>query len=163
MLRHAFDTQKLRAFGPVFLWQNSGGSGVNSPAKRRSLSSIAVEPDPQFRLSERDFSQLSVVPSKRMKPSRLGVSRNRKARHHSGSGLSVLAGCCPECNSSVESCSGFHRISGAAHGADNILHMRKIERLAQASDMHVDGALIHIDIVAPDAIQQLRAGEHPAG
>lgn len=26
--------------------------------------------------------------------------------------------------------SGFHRVAGAAHGADDILHVRKIERLA---------------------------------
>ena len=39
--------------------------------------------------------------------------------------------------------------------------MTAIERLAQAPDMHVDRALVDIDVAAPDAVEQLLAGKHP--
>src|ERR1700687_3616197 len=55
------------------------------------------------------------------------------------------------------------RVAGAAHGADRILLAAGIEQFAQAADMHVDGALVDIDIAAPDAVEQLLAAEHPAG
>ena len=54
---------------------------------------------------------------------------------------------------------GFVEIADTANGADDILHVREVERLAQTPDMHIDRAFIHVDIVAPDAIQQLRAGK----
>src|SRR5262249_3796406 len=55
------------------------------------------------------------------------------------------------------------RVAGAAHGANRGLLAARIEQLAQAADMHVDGALVDIDVAAPDAVEQLLAGEHPAG
>ena len=55
------------------------------------------------------------------------------------------------------------RIAGAAHGADRIGGVAAVERLAQAADMHVDGALVDIDVAAPDAVEQLLARKHPAG
>src|SRR5580704_6649423 len=55
------------------------------------------------------------------------------------------------------------RIAGAADGADRVDGVAAVERLAQAADMDVDGALVDIDVAAPDAIEQLLAGEHPAG
>src|SRR5690606_23600047 len=35
------------------------------------------------------------------------------------------------------------------------------ERLAQAPDVHVHGALIHVDVAAPDVVENLVAGVHP--
>ena len=55
------------------------------------------------------------------------------------------------------------RVAGAAHGADRILLAAGIEQLAQAADMHVDGALVDIDVAAPDAVQQFLARERAAG
>src|ERR1700749_5352104 len=54
------------------------------------------------------------------------------------------------------------RVAGAAHGADRVLLAARIEQLAQAADMHVDGALVDIDVAPPDAVEQLLAREHPA-
>src|SRR5580692_1597331 len=55
------------------------------------------------------------------------------------------------------------RIAGAAYGADRIDGVAAVERLAQAADMDVDGALVDIDVAAPHAVEQLLAGKHPAG
>src|ERR1700675_4541677 len=55
------------------------------------------------------------------------------------------------------------RVAGAAHGADRILLAAGIEQLAQAADVDVDGALVDIDVAAPDAVEQLLAREHAAG
>src|ERR1700747_1569519 len=55
------------------------------------------------------------------------------------------------------------RVTGAAHGADRILLAAGVEQLAQAPDMHVHGALVDIDIAAPDAVEQLFAAEHAPG
>src|ERR1700724_309218 len=55
------------------------------------------------------------------------------------------------------------RIAGAANGADRIDGVAAVERLAQAADMDVDGALVDIDVAAPHAIEQLLAGKYPAG
>src|SRR5450756_2815435 len=54
------------------------------------------------------------------------------------------------------------RIAGPAHGTDRVGHVAAIDRLAQPADMHVHGALVDIDIAAPDAVEQLLAREHPA-
>jgi hypothetical protein len=48
---------------------------------------------------------------------------------------------------------GFHGISGAAHGADDILHVGEVQRLAQATDMDIDGAFVDIDVMTPDAVE----------
>src|SRR5580658_7840804 len=55
------------------------------------------------------------------------------------------------------------RIAGAAHGADRIDGVAAVERLAQAADMDVDGALVDIDVAAPHPVEQLLAREYPAG
>ena len=55
------------------------------------------------------------------------------------------------------------RIAGAANGADRILLAARVEQLAQPPDMHVHGALIDIDVAAPDAVEQLLAAEDAAG
>src|SRR6185369_17924142 len=55
------------------------------------------------------------------------------------------------------------RVAGAAHGADRILLAAEIEQLAQAADVDVHGALVDIDVAAPDAVQELLAAEHAAG
>src|SRR5579871_2164399 len=52
-------------------------------------------------------------------------------------------------------------VAGAADGADRILLAAGIEQLAQAADMHVDGALIDIDVAAPNTVEQLLTREHP--
>src|SRR6476619_5688627 len=55
------------------------------------------------------------------------------------------------------------RVAGAADGADRILLAAGVEQLAQAADMDVDGALVDIDVAAPDAVEQLFARKHAAG
>src|ERR1700684_1382903 len=55
------------------------------------------------------------------------------------------------------------RVAGAAHGADRIDGVAAVERLAQAADMDVDGALVDIDVAAPHAVEPLLAGAHPGG
>src|ERR1700676_771480 len=57
----------------------------------------------------------------------------------------------------------IQRVAGAAHGADRILLAAGIEQLAQAADMHVDGALVDIDVAAPDRVEQMLAGKDAAG
>src|SRR6266540_6107885 len=57
----------------------------------------------------------------------------------------------------------IQRISGAAHGADRVLLAAGIEQFAQAADMDIDGALVDIDVAAPDAVEQLLAAEDAAG
>src|SRR5271165_2141850 len=54
------------------------------------------------------------------------------------------------------------RVAGAAHGADRILLAARVEQFAQPADMHVDGALVDVDVAAPDAVEQLLAREHAA-
>src|SRR3954468_11841172 len=57
----------------------------------------------------------------------------------------------------------IERVAGAAHGADRILLAAGVEQLAQPADMHIDGALVDVDVTAPDAVEQLLAAEHAAG
>src|SRR5436305_3440619 len=53
-------------------------------------------------------------------------------------------------------------VARAAHGADGINLVVAVERLAQAPDMHVDRALINIDVRAPHPVEQLLAREDAA-
>src|ERR1700731_966786 len=53
-------------------------------------------------------------------------------------------------------------VTGAANGADRGGGGAAIERFAQASDMDVDGALVDVDVPAPDTVEQLLARKHPA-
>ena len=39
----------------------------------------------------------------------------------------------------------------------------RLEREAQAPDVNVDGALLDVDVVAPDLVEQLRARVHALG
>src|SRR5262249_39165500 len=55
------------------------------------------------------------------------------------------------------------RVAGATHGADRIDVVAAIERLAQPPDVDVDGALVDVDLAAPDPVEQLLAREHAAG
>src|SRR5271165_5839316 len=52
-------------------------------------------------------------------------------------------------------------VPGAAHRLYQSLQQEGLERLAQPADVHIHGALFHIGIAAPDAIEQLAAREHP--
>ena len=54
-------------------------------------------------------------------------------------------------------------IAGAADGADRIRLAGGVEGLAQAADMDVDGALVDVDVAAPDAVEELLAREDPPG
>ena len=56
----------------------------------------------------------------------------------------------------------IQRVPRAAHGADGVGLLAAVDGLAQAPDMDVDGALVDIDLGAPDAVEQLLAREHAA-
>src|SRR5262249_3639627 len=43
-----------------------------------------------------------------------------------------------------------------------ILLAARVEQLAQAADMHVDRALVDVDVAAPDAVEQLLARKYPS-
>src|SRR5258706_667223 len=59
----------------------------------------------------------------------------------------------------------FHRarqvateaIAHATYGFEKILVARRLQRLAQAPDVHVDSALLDVHVVAPDLVEQLGA------
>src|SRR5262245_52360678 len=57
----------------------------------------------------------------------------------------------------------IERITGATDGADRVLLAAGIEQFPQAADVDVDGALVDIDVAAPDAVEQLLAAEDAAG
>src|ERR1700741_336271 len=48
-------------------------------------------------------------------------------------------------------------VAGAADRFDHAGALHALQRLAQPLDVDVDGALLDEDVVAPDAVQQLRA------
>src|SRR5690606_5347440 len=54
-------------------------------------------------------------------------------------------------------------VSRAAHGLDETIVPEFLQRLAQAADVHVDGALFHVDVSAPDTVEKLFARVHPLG
>ena len=47
----------------------------------------------------------------------------------------------------------IERIAGAAHGADRIRLAAAIERLAEPPDVNIHGALVDVDLGAPDAVE----------
>lgn len=49
------------------------------------------------------------------------------------------------------------RVSGTAHRAQRVIAAMHPKRLAQAADVHINGAGIDIDVAPPDPIQQLFA------
>src|SRR5690606_4552045 len=58
---------------------------------------------------------------------------------------------------SVRRKSLIERIAGAADGADRVGFATAVEGAAEAADVDVDGAFVDIDVIAPDAIEQLFA------
>src|ERR1700722_19716998 len=54
-------------------------------------------------------------------------------------------------------------VAGSAHGSDRIALAPARQSLAQASDMDVDRAFVDLRRLAPYAVQELGAREHPAG
>src|SRR5215217_6014867 len=54
-------------------------------------------------------------------------------------------------------------VAGAADGADGVGFATTVDGAAEAADMDVDGALIDIDVIAPDAIEELLARIDAAG
>src|SRR5678815_1315742 len=58
---------------------------------------------------------------------------------------------------------GREPVAGATNGLDQPVVTEFLQRLAQATDVHVDGALLDVDVAAPDAIQQLLARVHAFG
>src|SRR5690606_36503754 len=54
-------------------------------------------------------------------------------------------------------------VAGAAHSADDVGHAAIVDRLAQPPDMHIDRALVDIDRLAPDIVEQVGAREDAAG
>ena len=48
----------------------------------------------------------------------------------------------------AEFCSAVQAITGAAHGFDQAVMSRRLQRLAQATDMHVDCALFDEHVIA---------------
>ena len=55
----------------------------------------------------------------------------------------------------------LEHVARAAHGAHRIGLVAADQRLAQPTDMDIDGALVDIGVAAPDAVEQLRARQHP--
>src|SRR3546814_11903546 len=53
------------------------------------------------------------------------------------------------------------RVAGRAHGANEIVLTTLVQCLAQAADVHIDGARLDVDVAAPDRIQELLASEYP--
>src|SRR3546814_15724725 len=49
-------------------------------------------------------------------------------------------------------------VSRAAYGLHHPIIAERLERLAQATDMPVDGALLYIDVLAPHAVEHLLPG-----
>src|SRR5688572_9004798 len=49
-------------------------------------------------------------------------------------------------------------IAGAAHGLHHAVELVWFQRLAQAADVDVHRALLHVHAAAPHVVQQLRAG-----
>src|SRR6202008_159908 len=53
---------------------------------------------------------------------------------------------------------GAEAVPRAAYRVDQAVVAGRLERLAQAPDVHVDRALLHEPLVAPDMVEQLRTG-----
>ena len=58
---------------------------------------------------------------------------------------------------------GVEDVAGAAHGAHGIGFVAAHDRFAQPADMHIDGTFIDLRGAAPDAVEQLRPAQNPAG
>jgi hypothetical protein len=65
-----------------------------------------------------------------------------------------------EVNSSVSLLTDIQRIAGRPNRADRInIAVLAVQGLAQATHMNVDGPGLHIDLAAPDGVQQLFPGK----
>ena len=51
-------------------------------------------------------------------------------------------------------------VAGRAHGADRVALVAADERLAQASDVHIDGALVDEGVAAPRTVGMQCSGSH---
>src|SRR5579885_2588278 len=58
------------------------------------------------------------------------------------------------------SLAGGKAITDAAHGLDEMIIALAAQHLSQAADVHVHRALVDIDLVAPDLVEQLAAAVH---
>src|SRR5437879_3232149 len=58
---------------------------------------------------------------------------------------------------------GVQGVAGGADSADEVGVLFAVQRDAQAADMHVDGARLDIDVLAPHCIEELLAREDAAG
>src|SRR4051794_35996921 len=67
---------------------------------------------------------------------------------------SLSTACCASTSARLEA------VAGAANRADRVGAPGAHERLAQAADVHVDSALVDVDLVAPHAVEQLATCEH---
>src|SRR6478752_4897888 len=54
------------------------------------------------------------------------------------------------------------RVPGASHRAERIGLRAAVEGAAQTSHVHVDCTFVDIDVAAPDAVEKLFTGIHPA-
>src|SRR5207248_1459779 len=52
-------------------------------------------------------------------------------------------------------------VAGAANGFDHPVGAVRLERHAQPSNVHVDGAFLDVNVIAPHLVQELRARMHP--
>src|SRR5262249_22388908 len=52
-------------------------------------------------------------------------------------------------------------VAGTAHCPDRVRTPGAHQRLAQSADVHINGALVNVDLIAPHAVEQLAAREHP--
>ena len=53
--------------------------------------------------------------------------------------------------------SSLKAVAGSAHGADRVGAPAEHQSFAQPADVYVDGALVHIHVIAPHAVEQLGA------
>ena len=92
--------------------------------------------------------------------------RTRCARPDGSCSLSaVCPPCAPAAAPRTHAChsaeSLVESVAGPAHGADRVAFASSRQRLAQPADMNVDGALVDLGRLAPDAVEQLRRAKTP--
>src|SRR5690606_10264029 len=56
---------------------------------------------------------------------------------------------------------GGEAVAHPAHRLDQLVVVLDGQGLAQAADMDVDGALVHVDVAAPDVVEDLVPGVDP--
>src|SRR6185312_10985883 len=58
---------------------------------------------------------------------------------------------------------GSEAITAAAHGFDQGIRAKRLERRAQAPDVDIDGALLDVDVIAPHQVEKLAAAMNAIG